>query len=120
MAFKGSTKGAILLFFLIAFALVIWFIVKPFFDQQMMRSSSDAAGTSVQINIGGDNYIGYWFITSPEMRKMAARKGISIDFTDDGGLYQERLAKFAEGEYECIVLPVNSYLQHGKQWNYPG
>lgn len=90
------------------------------FEQKTIRSTSDAAGSSLSIRIGGDNYIGYWFINSPELRKQAARKGISIEFVDDGGAYEERLEKFANDEYECIVLPVNSYLQHGKKWNYPG
>ena len=65
------------------------------------------------VRIGGDDYLGYWFITSPEMRKQAAQRGIGVQFTDDGGAYAERLEKFAAGEYDAIVLPVNSYLQHG-------
>ena len=120
MALKGSTKGAFLLFLLAALAVVVWFFVKPFIDQRSLRSTSDASGSAVQIRIGGDNYAGYWFVNSPEMRKLAPRKGINIEFHDDGGAYEERLEKFAQDEYECIVLPVNSYLQHGKKWNYPG
>jgi len=120
MAMKNTTKGALLLFILTAIVIIIWFFVKPLFDQYQLRDSSDATGVTTPIRIGGDNYIGYWFINSPEMRKMAARKGLSINFTDDGAMYEERLKKFADGEYECIVLPVNSYLQHGKKWNYPG
>jgi len=120
MAVKGSTKGALFLFLLLAIVIVAWFFVKPLFEQKKMRASSDAAGTSLQIRIGGDNYIGYWFINSSEMRKMAARKGLAIKFTDDGGAYEERLEKFANDEYDCIVLPVNSYLQHGAKWKFPG
>ena len=120
MSLKKSTKGAVILFFFAIFVILIWFFVKPFFDEYSMRSSSDAARDAVNIRIGGDNYIGYWFINSHEMRKIAAKKGIRINFTDDGGIYEERLKKFADGQYECIVLPVNSYLQHGKKWNYPG
>jgi outer membrane protein OmpA-like peptidoglycan-associated protein len=54
------------------------------------------------------------------MRMLAPRRGIEIDFTDDGGAYAERLAKFARKEYDCIVLPVNSYLQHGANHKFPG
>lgn len=120
MSLKKSTKGAVFLFIFAVFVILIWFFIKPFFVEQSMRLSSDAAHDAVNIRIGGDNYIGYWFINSHEMRKIAAKKGIRINFTDDGGIYEERLKKFADGEYECIVLPVNSYLQHGKKWNYPG
>jgi outer membrane protein OmpA-like peptidoglycan-associated protein len=120
MAIKSSTKGALILFLILALALLSWFFVKPMFEQKWMRSSSDASSFSEEIRIGGDNYIGYWFVNSPEMRKNAARKGINILYTDDGAMYEERLRKFNENEYDCIVLPVNSYLQHGAKWNYPG
>jgi hypothetical protein len=120
MAIKSSTKGGLILFCIVALALITWFYVKPMFEQKWMRSSSDASSFSEEIRIGGDNYIGYWFVNSPEMRKNAARKGINILYTDDGAMYEERLRKFNDNEYDCIVLPVNSYLQHGAKWNYPG
>ena len=76
MAIKRSTKGALILFIILALAILAWFYVKPMFEQRWMRSSSDASSFSEEIRIGGDNYIGYWFVNSPEMRKNAARNGI--------------------------------------------
>lgn len=117
---KRSTVGAILLLVLGAAAVVGWYFLKPLVFEWGQRRTSDATGAEVTLRIGGDNYLGYWFITSPEMRKQAARHGLGIQFEDDGGAYSDRLAKFAAGEYDAIVLPVNSYLQHGAGVEFPG
>jgi hypothetical protein len=117
---KKSTMGALLLMLLGAAGVVGWFFLKPYLFEQSQRRTSDVAEADVTLRFGGDNYLGYWFITSPEMRKQAARRGLGIQFEDDGGAYSERLAKFAAGEYDAIVLPVNSYLQHGAAVEFPG
>jgi outer membrane protein OmpA-like peptidoglycan-associated protein len=85
--------------------------------QQAVTSDSRV---SLTIRIGGDGYLGYWFITAPDTRREAARRGIALSFQDDGGAYAARLQKFANREYDAIVLPVNSYLQHGAAYKFPG
>ncbi len=85
--------------------------------QQAVTSDSRV---SLTIRIGGDGYLGYWFITAPDTRREAARRGIAISFQDDGGSYAARLQKFANREYDAIVLPVSSYLQHGAAHKFPG
>ncbi|MBF0431624.1 MAG: OmpA family protein, partial [Fibrobacteria bacterium] len=88
--------------------------------EQIQRSTSDAKHPTRKIKIGGDGYFGYWFLTSPEMRIQSPREGFTVDFTDDGGMYAERLEKFNKKEYDIIVLPINSYLQHGAKYKFPG
>lgn len=117
---KRSTIGALLLFLIGAAAVVGWTQLKPLLFERDQLRTSDAVGDAIPLRFGGDNYLGYWFITSPEMRKQAARAGLNISLEDDGGAYSERLAKFAAGEYDAIVLPVNSYLQHGAAVDFPG
>jgi len=117
---KRSTLGALLLLVLGVVAIVGWYFLRESFFEWGQRRTSDATGADVTLRIGGDNYLGYWFITSPEMRKQAAQRGIGVQFTDDGGAYSERLSQFAAGEYDAIVLPVNSYLQHGAGVQFPG
>jgi len=117
---KRSTIGALLLLVLGGLAVVGWYFLRPLLFERGQLRTSDATGQEVTLRFGGDNYLGYWFLTSPEMRKQAARKGLAIQFEDDGGAYAERLAKFANGEYDAIVLPVNSYLQHGAGVDFPG
>ncbi len=120
MPIRRSTIGALLLLLLGVAGVLVFYYLQPTLFDWSQRRTSDAEGVDVTIRIGGDNYLGYWFVTSPEMRKQAARRGLGIQFEDDGGAYQERLTKFAAGEYDAIVLPVNSYLQHGGAVSFPG
>src|SRR6202789_315163 len=94
-------------------------LVSAYLLEKKQFQASDAK-VSTTIRMGGDSYLGYFFINSPEMKRQAAKRGIAIDFTNDGGTYADRLEKFSKGDYDCIVLPVNSYLQHGLKYNYPG
>lgn len=94
--------------------------LKPYFNKRALLRTSDAQNISTTVKIGGDNYFGYWFITSPEIQRQLARQGIGIDFQNDGGAYADRLQRFADKELDIIVLPVKEYLDHGKKHNYPG
>jgi outer membrane protein OmpA-like peptidoglycan-associated protein len=116
---KKSTTGAIVIVLLGAAFVGVWYFVKPLLEKHERLQASDARPTTT-LRIGGDGYLGYWFLQSPLLQKEAAKLGITIDFTDDQGAYAERLAKFAQGEYELIVLPINSYVQHGAARRYPG
>lgn len=84
-------------------------------------ASSDATGRSaVKMKIAGDPYLGYFFLRSPQMKAETRKRGLAVEFSDDGGNYAERLDKFNKGEYDGIVLPINSYLKHGEKFKYPG
>ena len=117
---KKSTIGFFFILIIGIAGILGWKYLKPILFEKSQLSTSDSASSLHTIRIGGDNYLGYWFITSPEMRKMAARKGLRIDFTDDEGAYAQRLTEFAGKKYDCIVLPVNSYLEHGANHKFPG
>jgi len=113
-------KGPLLIFIIVAIIMLAIFFVRPMLFEKKQRSTSDSVTATELIRMAGDGYLGYWFITSPEMRMQAPRRGIEVDFTDDGGAYAERLEKFTNKEYDCIILPVNSYLQHGADRKFPG
>lgn len=119
MPVKKQTKGALIIFFLLLIVIVAFKLIKPMLFERGQRATSDATRSSLEIRIAGDDYIGYWFMNSPQMKKMAARQGLSIVFTNEW-LYADRLEKFSKGMYDCIVLPVNSYLLHGLKHKYPG
>jgi len=116
---KKSTFGALLLMLLGTIAVLTWRFVQPLLFEKSQIETSDS-DERIQLRIGGDNYLGYWFLASPEMRKLSARAGLAVEFIDDGGLYEERLKKFAAGDLDAIVLPVNSYLHHGGKVKFPG
>jgi outer membrane protein OmpA-like peptidoglycan-associated protein len=120
MAVKRSTAGAFLLIILGVLAIGIWKLFAPHFFAKRQASISDAAKIQGKIYGAGDNYIGYEFIRSSEMKKALGQQGFLLDWTDDGGAYAERLQKFAEGKYDFIVLPINSYMSHGQGHKFPG
>ena len=117
---KRITVGIILIVIVGAVGILAWKYLAPRLFDRSQLETSDSHRNMSRLTIGADNYLGYWFITSPEMIKAAARAGIQIDFHDDGGAYAERLERFAAGEYDLILLPINSYLQHGQKHRYPG
>jgi len=111
--------GAILIIVLGLCGIGAFKLISKMMSEKAGEQASDSK-VSTTIRIGGDSYLGYFFINSPEMKRQAAKRGLAIDFTNDGGTYAARLEKFSKGEYDAIVLPVNSYLQHGLKYNYPG
>ncbi len=117
---KRTTLGIMLIVIAGAAGILTWKYLAPKFFDRTQLDTSDSRRDMVRLSIGADNYLGYWFITSPEMIKAAARSGIQIDFKDDGGAYANRLERFAAGEYDLILLPINSFLQHGQKHRYPG
>lgn len=94
-----------------------WLFAKKEIEDKI--GSSDAK-VNLVIRGAGDDYQGYFFIDSPVMKVELARRALGSTFNNDKGNYAERLDKFAKGEYDFIVLPIGSYLQHGAKHNYPG
>lgn len=125
MRFLKGPLIILLIIFLVAFVLR-WF--KPSISQkfserkqaQVKKQTPTPPWPSDVIRLAGDGYLGYWFITSPDMEKEALKSGLKINFTDDGGAYAQRLQEFNSGKYDGIVLPINSYLQHGLPYKFPG
>jgi outer membrane protein OmpA-like peptidoglycan-associated protein len=120
---RRATLAAVLIVLLggtvVLVAKFLWPYAAAKYEAYKQVATSDAKVAST-IRIGGDGYLGYWFITAPDTRREAARRGLAIAFQDDGGAYATRLQKFANRDYDAIVLPVNSYLQHGAAHKFPG
>ena len=123
MEHKRATLAAGLIVLLGGLAVLaakfLWPYATQKYEAYKQMATSDSR-VSMTLRMGGDGYLGYWFITAPDTRREAARRGIAIAFQDDGGAYAARLQKFANREYDAIVLPVNSYLQHGALHKFPG
>ena len=62
------------------------------YEAYKQAATSDSR-VSTTIRMGGDGYLGYWFITAPDTRREVARRGIAISFQDDGGTYATRLQR---------------------------
>jgi hypothetical protein len=120
---KRATLAAALIVLLGGLAVLVAKFLWPYATQKYeayKQTVTSDSRVSTTIRMGGDGYLGYWFITAPDTRREAARRGIAMTFQDDGGAYATRLQKFANREYDAIVLPVNSYLQHGAAHKFPG
>lgn len=115
-----NKKGPIIVFIIIALLAVVAYFGKDYFDDYQKTSTSDASGTSESIRWAGDGYLGYSFLHTTEMKKQLARKRYSLKYDNDGGDYATRLKKFANKEYDFIVLPINSYIEHGMGHKFPG
>lgn len=115
-------RNVIAAFLILALGLISIGVAKVIIEKVNDGKQYEAsdARSHLTIHMGGDGYLGYFFITSPEMKRQLAKRGITLDFTNDGGAYADRLQKFSGGGYESIILPVNSYIEHGAKYKYPG
>jgi len=120
MPIKRSTIGVFLLLILGALAIGVWKFLAPRFFAKGQVATSDAAKIQGKIAGAGDNYIGYEFIRSNEMKRALGQQGLILDWKEDNGAYNQRLDEFAQGKYDFIVLPINSYLSHGAAHKFPG
>lgn len=94
---KRSTVGVILLLLLGVGGIFAYKYAQPLLTKRLTLKTSDARANATSVRVAGDGYLGYWFLRSPEMEKVAPSKGVTVHFTDDKGLYAERLEKFTRG-----------------------
>jgi outer membrane protein OmpA-like peptidoglycan-associated protein len=116
---KNLIGALILLVVIVAGA----FLVKSFLPKWQDRAqkvTSDAKETKGTIRIANDNFMGYFFIRSPEFKKAMRRAGWILDVEDDGANYAKRMQKLADEEIDFAVCTVDAYVLNGKMQNYPG
>lgn len=113
-------KGGILITVIIILVGLGIFFAKNWLWDRKQTGTSDSNVKVETIRYAKDSYIGYAPLECIEMKKALVQKGIALESTDDKGDYKQRLSKFANGEYDFIVLPVNEYIRHGMQYKFPG
>jgi len=115
-----KAKGPIILFSFILIIIAVAYFGKDYLFERKTQSTSDTKGVKETIKWAGDSYLGYAYLHSTEMKKQLTRKGIALSFVNDNGDYSTRLENFAKNEYDFIVLPINSYIEHGLKHKFPG
>lgn len=100
-------------------AVIFRFVFAQSWQEKRTVGVSEGLRIKDTIRVAGDNYLGYWFITSKEFKYRLGQRGYAISWSNDGGNYADRHQKFGEGKYDMMVLPVNSYIFHGRP-SYPG
>ena len=94
--------------------------ILPWWQETQQRSTSDAAATRGVLTIGVDNWIGYFPLCSPEMRRNLRARGYALECIEDAADYGERLRKLAEGDLDFAVATVDAYLLNGGKQGFPG
>jgi len=116
-------KNLIIALFILVVIVAGAFLVKeylPKWQDRTQKATSDAKQTQGTIRIANDNFMGYFFIRSPEMKKAMRRAGWRLDLEDDAANYRQRMQKLADEEIDFAVGTVDAYVLNGKPYNYPG
>ena len=117
---QTHTKSAIGLL-LAGFVIVLGYkFLLPMFEDSAQRESSDARATKGKLVVGVDNWIGYFPLCSPEMRKNLRRVGYILQCQDDSADYATRMKALRSGDLQFSVATIDSYLVNGYQHDYPG
>ena len=113
-------KLAIGLLVLGAAAAGAWSWFAPRLADEAQVQSSDARDTRGRIAIGMDNWVGYFPLCSPEMKKRLRAQGWVLDCQDDRADYAQRMQRLQRGEIQLAVATVDAYLLAGAAVGYPG
>ena len=92
----------------------------PIFNDYTQTDTSDARATKGKITIGYDNWVGYFQLCSPEMKKRLRQSGYLLECIDDNANYADRFKKLSDGKYDFAVGTVDSYITNGEAEDYPG
>jgi len=112
---KSTTLGVIILVLLAALLIVSWHFLGPLMEEQRLGRTSDAGKIKDEITIAGDSWLGYFVLRSAEFKKRLREQGTNPVWIDDNAQYQQRMKKFAAGDYHFIVATVDSYLVNAWQ-----
>jgi outer membrane protein OmpA-like peptidoglycan-associated protein/ABC-type nitrate/sulfonate/bicarbonate transport system substrate-binding protein len=116
---KNLIVALILLVAIVAGAFLVKGLL-PKWQDRTQKVTSDARETQGTIRIANDNFMGYFFIRSPELKKAMRRAGWILEVEDDAANYAQRMQKLADEEIDFAVCTVDAYVLNGKMHNYPG
>lgn len=114
------TKWALLLGILGTFAIGAIYLFTRHSEESLQVTTSDARSTRGAITIGMDNWVGYFPLCSPEMKKRQRHTGYTHHCKDDGANYSQRMRDLREGKIQFAVATVDAYLLNAVRENYPG
>ncbi|MBU0717588.1 MAG: OmpA family protein [Planctomycetes bacterium] len=117
---KKKLIGAALLAFIGIAVVVAVMVLAPMFKDRQQVSTSDAKKTKGVIRIALDNWIGYFPLRSPEMKRAMRIRGWRIAVVDDKADYPKRMQQLEEGKFEFAVVTVDSFLLNAAKFNFPG
>jgi outer membrane protein OmpA-like peptidoglycan-associated protein/ABC-type nitrate/sulfonate/bicarbonate transport system substrate-binding protein len=99
--------------------IVGWKFTQPILQDRLQKGSSDASSTLATLRVGTDNWIGYFPLCSPGMKRNLRQAGYQLQCVDDQADYPSRFKKLGKGELQFAVATVDSYLLNGQRADYP-
>jgi outer membrane protein OmpA-like peptidoglycan-associated protein/ABC-type nitrate/sulfonate/bicarbonate transport system substrate-binding protein len=112
--------GALLLLLVGVAGILGAYFMLPRLRDASMRTTSDAGGIKGKISIALDNWIGYFVLRSPEMKKELRRNGWTLVVEDDNADYARRMQRLKEGKIDFAVATVDSYILNAAGLGFPG
>lgn len=97
-----------------------YYFLKPMIWGDERIISSDAQEIKAHIRIGVDNWIGYFPLCSPNMKKRMKSAGYLLHCDDDQANYSQRFKKLKRGQLDLAVATVDAYLLSAQEYDYPG
>ncbi len=117
---NNHARTAIIIVILGIIGLIGVYFVLPVLSDWNQKMTSDAKTTKGKITIAVDNWIGYFPLCSPEMRKQMRSAGWNWQCEDDKADYAKRMQRFKDRDYEFVVATVDSYILNGASKGFPG
>jgi outer membrane protein OmpA-like peptidoglycan-associated protein/ABC-type nitrate/sulfonate/bicarbonate transport system substrate-binding protein len=112
--------GALLLLLVGLLIIGAAYFLKPYFQEKEQRSTSDAREIKGNIKIAVDNWVGYFPLCSPEMKKRMRQQGWNLVCEDDQADYPQRMKRLKDGEIDFAVATVDAFLLNGAPKGFPG
>jgi outer membrane protein OmpA-like peptidoglycan-associated protein len=116
---SGHLKAFIAILVIGVVAILGYKFALPTIQDAWQRETSDAAATKGKLRIGVDNWVGYFPLCSPEMRRRMRAQGWTVACEDDKADYAARFRRLADGELDLAVATVDAYLLNGAALGFP-
>jgi outer membrane protein OmpA-like peptidoglycan-associated protein/ABC-type nitrate/sulfonate/bicarbonate transport system substrate-binding protein len=117
---RASTIAALGVMVFGSAGVVAWKYAAPILEKRAQLATSDAVKSKGTINIGVDNFLGYYVLCSPYERTQMLNVAYELRCVDDGADYVKRMEKLRKGEIQLAVATIDSYELNAVQTKYPG
>lgn len=92
----------------------------PHIQDKQQKATSDSRRVKGRARGAYDNWIGYFPLISPEMKKSMFQAGWDIVWENDNADYEKRIKKLEKGEFDFAVATVDSDILNSVSLKFPG
>jgi outer membrane protein OmpA-like peptidoglycan-associated protein/DNA-binding transcriptional LysR family regulator len=112
--------GALLIVVLVSLGAVGVKLLLPLLEESRQKVTSDSIKIKGKIRIALDNWVGYFFLDSPELESALHKAGYLIVCEDDNADYARRMERLRHDEIDFAVATVDAFILNGARHNFPG